>query len=298
MIDKIYAFGTSHTAGGGFEFNTTDDKPNPNIYKKFIDSENHFDYSFPSILSRMIDIPVENHAKQGYGWERVTRKIFEVISREDFKSDSSLFLIECSSFDRQEFWNNLINDYVIVNSHPNEMHEVETISIANDYFYQSNEMSDMIHGLKPDFSKFLHTTSNVDKLIEKLQINFLFLISFLEKNNIRYYLTNGDIPLPPQLQKFTNHHNKILSYQLYDFKKKEQRTVENWVEEASFFEITITHESTQKVKDNHQGYSVSEFIAETIYNRMINDTLISGQLKEIDFVKKWNDIKNRLRSVL
>ena len=74
MIKKIYAFGTSHTAGGGFEFNTlTNNYRNPEVYKKIIKSQNHYDFSYPNMLGKLLDIKVENRAKQGYGYEKVSR---------------------------------------------------------------------------------------------------------------------------------------------------------------------------------------------------------------------------------
>ena len=64
MIEKIYAFGTSHTAGGGFEFNVSDRyRNNPNLYKKIFDTEDHFDFSYPNILGRMINVEVVNFSQ-------------------------------------------------------------------------------------------------------------------------------------------------------------------------------------------------------------------------------------------
>ena len=139
MIKKIYAFGTSHTAGGGFEYNT--DRPNPSIYKRILDSENHFDYSYPSILGRMLGIDIINHAKQGFGYERVNRKILEVISDESFNKDESLFLIEVSYHDRKEWYIKDLDKYLITNF---SARKIDELSHSTDYHYEDRKTCEII----------------------------------------------------------------------------------------------------------------------------------------------------------
>lgn len=292
MINKIYAFGTSHTAGGGFEFNTNNESPNPSIYKKIVNSENHFDFSYPSILSNLTNIEVDNRAKQGYGWEKVTREIYDVINHVNFNQSESLFLIECSSFDRQEYWLNDLNDFIIINCNPNDNHKPDTISIANDYHYQTDSIRDKITELTPLFSNLLNETSNIEVIINKLQTNFLFLTNFLDNNNIKYYLTNGDIPLHPNIARFSQHDKNILQYKLYDFTNNEEIILPNWVDTVYAARLTILDESNGIIKDDHQGYSVSQTIAETIFNRMIDDKLINDIPISLNFLKNWNTTKN------
>jgi len=298
MIKKIYAFGTSHSCGGGFEFNTFNSSPNPDIYKKIINSENHFDFSYPSILSKLTNIEVDNRAKQGYGYERVTRQIFDVVNDDLFDKDTSLFLIEISDWDRQEFWFNRINDYVIVNSHPMEMQDANNISIANDYHYQSYEVGNEIKNNKELFDRFIQYTSNIDNLIEKLQINFLFLVNFLENQKIKYLLTNGDVVLPINSENLTNHRDNILKYNLHDFTDNKTKIVTNWVDKVFDFKITISDESSQQVKDNHQGYSVSEYIAKTIFNKMVDLNYISMSKIDCNFLNSWKSIKNKINPLM
>lgn len=292
MIKKIYAFGTSHSAGGGFEFNNSmNNSPNPNIYKKIFNSENHYDFSFPSILGRLSDIQVINHAKQGYGYERVNRKIIETISSEDFDKNTSLFLIEVSYWDRKEWFIDNINDYIICNFHPKELEDINNLSYANDYFYEKKSITDEIVDYKKvlnDFLKLTHT--NFDYLRTQLENSFVSMISLLESLGIKYYLTNGDIPLNPNLYKLFNYKDKILEYEFYNFKKDKKIKLQDWTDRMHNLNLTITHESNHIIKDNHQGYSVSYTIAQTIYNKMIDDGYIESNKLDIDFVSNWNSI--------
>lgn len=293
-LKKIYAFGTSHTAGGGFEFDTISDSPNPDIYKKVINSENHFDFSYPSILGNLTNLPVDNRAKQGYGYEKVTREIIDVIGSDSFDKDSSIFLIEVSNWDRQEFYYNDINDYVIINSYDETDITEDEISIAHDYHFQSRDIISKLDNSKSIFTNFLSKTFNKDISIQKLQTNFLFLINLLENNGINYYLTNGDVVLPPAYNPYLNHTDKIIKYELYNRNTNKNIKVNSWVDCVSDFGLTIIDESQNQVKDNHQGLSVSMYVANTIYNKMISDNYIKGESIHSTLKNEWNFIRKKL----
>ena len=281
MIKKIYAFGTSHTAGGGFEYNT--DRTNPSIYKKILDSENHFDYSYPSILGRMLDIDVINHAKQGFGYERVNRKILEVISDESFNKDDSLFLIEVSYHDRKEWYIKDLDKYLITNFSPRKIDE---LSHSTDYHYEDVKTCEIIRDYRNtlvDFYKLTHSDDNY--LIKQVQSSFIYMISLLNNLGIRYYLTNGSIPIEPILEHKLDYSNNIVEYKFGDI------ITSNFV---SVQDILIRDESGGIVDDDHKGYSVNLTIAETIYNKLIDDTYLSKDKIEIDFLKNWNKVRNQL----
>ena len=122
-IKNVHCFGTSFTAGGGFEWETEDGDRRDSIEKMYGNvniPKTQWDYSFPGRLQTLFkdnnqNIKVYNHGKQGYGNERVYRKVFDVILSKDFKKEENLFIIEFSWLNRREFFLNEINDYVICN---------------------------------------------------------------------------------------------------------------------------------------------------------------------------------------
>lgn len=281
MIKKIYAFGTSHTAGGGFEYNT--DRPNPSIYKRILDSENHFDYSYPSILGRMLDIDVINHSKQGFGYERVNRKIIEVISDESFNKDESLFLIEVSYHDRKEWYIKDLDKYLITNF---SARKIDELSHSTDYHYEDRKTCEIIKDYKNtliDFYKLTHSDENY--LIKQVQNSFIYMISLLNNLGIRYYLTNGSVPIEPMLEQKLDYSDNVVEYKFGDTITSDFISVDD---------ILIRDESDGIVDDDHKGYSVNLTIAETIYNKLIDDNYLSKDKLEIDFLKNWNQIRNRL----
>ena len=76
MIKKIYCFGTSHTAGGGFH-----DKNVKNVYKNIVDNPSMETCSWPGIFKTYLDKNIEliNLAECGAGNERIYRLVFDLI---------------------------------------------------------------------------------------------------------------------------------------------------------------------------------------------------------------------------
>ena len=112
MIKKIYCFGTSHSAGGGFH-----DKNVKNVYKNIVDNPSMETCSWPGIFKTYLDknIEVINLAESGAGNERVYRLVFDLITNPKIKNEESLLLIELSTLGRKEFYSNTFKDYVICN---------------------------------------------------------------------------------------------------------------------------------------------------------------------------------------
>jgi hypothetical protein len=284
MIEKIYAFGTSHTAGGGFEFNVSDRyRKNPNLYKKIFDTEDHFDFSYPNILGRMINVEVVNLAKQGFGYERVNRKLIEVVSSPKFNKDSSLVLIEISDWDRKEWYSKEIGKYFITNFGPRS---IDTLSFSTDYHYENKKEAEVISKYQNTLIDFYKITHNdYQYLISKLQESFIFMISFLQRFGVKFYLTNGGLPIEPKFKQQMNYDSNIVEYKFH-------KNVLNFVQDMS--EFNIDKESRGIVSDNHQGVSVNLTIAEHIFNKMIDDKYLLSDKIIIDFNKNWELIQNKL----
>lgn len=292
MIKKIYAFGTSHTAGGGFEF----DKPNgvnPNMYNRIYNSRNHYDFSYPNILGRFLGIETINHAKQGFGYQRVNRKILETISNPSFNKDESLLLIECSNIDRHEFYYKPFEDYISMIVNPNNIQGPKNFPVAKDWNYQTKQEEEHLNIDSPRIFDFFKDITDFDDVLKKNQINLLFMINFLENSNFNYYLTNGDgdLPLSTEHRNYFNE-DKFIKYKLYDFSKNKYEDVFCWTGVCESFKLNIIDETNGIIQDKHQGMATNQHIACTIYNRMIDDGYIDSEYKYSDLKEKFIDIKN------
>ena len=134
MIKYIHCFGTSYTAGGGHEFDATGPSRSLNssrpearkhlenlieVYSKKYPNEEQtlYNCSWPGQLQKLLgeDIQVINHAKSGYGNERMYEITYDIVSKPDFNKDEHLFLYEFSALGRKQLWSNTLNQYIITN---------------------------------------------------------------------------------------------------------------------------------------------------------------------------------------
>ena len=119
-IKYINFYGTSSTAGGGFEFDSLAEGPFIYIRYDKCDEEpkTQFNYSFPGQVKKFIgetNIEVFNFGKQGYGNDRMMRLAYARTKEEKFNKDEHLFLFEFAALGRDEFYFNEIKDYIICN---------------------------------------------------------------------------------------------------------------------------------------------------------------------------------------
>jgi len=106
-LKNIYCFGTSYTAGGGFEFNSLDKRDFLiDIYSKTNIPLEKNNFSYPGQLQYLLNDSIKVHdlGKNGYGNERMYRLIFDITTQPKFDKQSSLFLIEFSDLGRKEFY--------------------------------------------------------------------------------------------------------------------------------------------------------------------------------------------------
>ena len=137
MIKYIHCFGTSYTAGGGHEFNGTTNDRNVNsktsdyvrdliyFYKKKYPNEEQtqFNCSWPGQLQKLVndEIIVLNHAKSGYGNDRmmrITNDIVNDIPNEEFNYWNSFNNYFISYWRKIKFYKNFINNFCFYFSNP------------------------------------------------------------------------------------------------------------------------------------------------------------------------------------
>jgi hypothetical protein len=160
-IKYIHCFGTSYTAGGGFEFDSVSDHRRyflKSIYGHLDENFTQYSFSYPGQLQKLLGkhIKVFNHGKNGYGNELLYRKIYDIVSDYNFNPDENIFLLEISALGRKEFWLNEINDYIIVNYKIDwdNLKFSEVMGIARSYWYDSIEMENLLENNKNLFNMF------------------------------------------------------------------------------------------------------------------------------------------------
>ena len=169
-IKYINCFGTSFTAGGGFEFEGHALQRKAiltKLYSNLENTETQFNFSYPGQLKKLLNnnIQVINHAKNGYGNERIFRQVYEIVSNPNFNKDEHLFIIEYAGWGRKEFWFNPINDYIISNYwfDWDTTKLKDEVNLANSYCYDTIEMTHYLEKYEPMFLEFFQHTLKLEK---------------------------------------------------------------------------------------------------------------------------------------
>jgi len=264
MIKKIYCFGTSHTKGAGFHLPQA-----KSIYKNVVKYPSMETCSWPGILKTYVDdIEVINLSEAGAGNERMYRLVFDLLSDPNFKKEETLLLLEMSSLGRKEYYSNTINDYVICNY-------VSTHPPGNNFdvvwkYYENEKL--LPKHIKKIYADFLVETVNFDDLLQKLQMNLLFFINFLDSHNIKYEFINFDDIFSPNQRNSFDIKLKTVKYNI-----EGEETLCFYNNSKFLFE----HETNGMINDLHQGYWITEITAKTIFNHLVRKKYIEKDIKEI-----------------
>ena len=281
-IKYINCFGTSMTAGGGFELDSSYVNVRLSELYKDVDSPlTQFNFSYPGQLSKLIgnDIKINSYAKNGYGNDRMYRCLYDIVSHPTFNKDEHIFLIEYSGLGRKEYWLNDIQDYIVCNyfydwdtdTLKNEVH------LANSYSYDSNELTKILEKHVSMFLEFTkHTFTIQDEKIKILR-DVEFFNSYLKQNDLNYqYVTSAY-----QLHKLDD----PLTFTFgdgYYFKQSSDFNVF-----SNLNKLSITDETNGIIGDNHNGYISNKITAMSIYNKLVDLKLLTT--KKIDI--NWKELK-------
>lgn len=288
-IKNIHCFGTSFTAGGGFEFESLSNDRRETLssfYRYSNEDLTQYNFSYPGQLQKLLgnDFKVYNHGKNGYGNETIYRKVYDIISNPDFKKEQTIFLIEFSGLGRKEFWSNIINDYIIVNYKINwDTQKYDSISgIANSYWYDSDETHELLLNEYKFFDDFFKKTFDLSSAIIQMDMNIQYLISYIKDNDIKFYIMTEPVSHKTD--------NNILFGDGKYFK------ITNSFTDFSYKnKLRITDETDGGIIDDHNGLVANKIISEIIYNKLIDDFLIERDKIEIDwmFYKNHKKFKNK-----
>jgi hypothetical protein len=246
MIKEIHCFGTSHTAGGGFEFfNKEKSFKLQQIYNEKPFTQ--FNYSYPGQLQRLIGngVSVFNHGKSGYGNERMYRITYDLIMNSKDDLSEKLFIFEFSFLGRKEFYSNTIKDHFIVNYDILE-NDINVRGISQTYFINHNETYKL---LKDKVIPFIKETIEAEAQIQILIMNNRFFVDFLLQNNINFLFATPPYGDYDKLKKhYVQYSDGEYSLNDYYFNNK-------W---------SITNETNDFIKDNHAGLYGNREIAKRI----------------------------------
>lgn len=284
-IKYINCFGTSYTAGGGFEFDG-DKNPLNNLYSGLESPLTQFNFSYPGQLNKVLgeNIKVTNYAKNGYGNDRTFRQIYELVNDKNFNKDEHIFIIEYAGLGRREFWFNPINDYIVSNYWFNfdTLKLKDMVYLANSYGYETKKMSNDLKKYEPLFLEFFKQTLNLKNEIKLNEQNIEFFSSYLNQHKLNYFYTT-DI--------FDSNSGKNFIFGDGEYFKQSN----DFLRFSEYNNLSIKNETAGIDKDLHNGYISNKIVGLTIYNKLVELEFIDSNKIDID----WKELKNfKLKTML
>jgi hypothetical protein len=321
LIKTVYFFGTSHTAGGGFEFNSKlktfnfieaelkeNEEPRGQtlhrIYNELFPNElrTQDNYSFPGQLQllcndRQLDIKVVNISKQGYGNERIYRKFYDLIQENEFDRETSLFVFEFSDLERKEIFYNPLQNHVIINYgavdryfHTNAVKQktknfektCQLSSYAHTYWYETDEDLKILKDDYKFFNDFVNKTFDTKTILNQLNINNINFLNFLKNQNFNFLISETHNLLWKNLSEYYDFIDEHrISYQC-----KDGSILNGFIEYLHKNEHLITYETSYRIADMHPSLKGNKLIAKNIFNECVDRNYIKSEkikLNKSDF---------------
>lgn len=275
-IKYINCFGTSFTAGGGFEFDGYS-KGRCDFLKSFYNIDNEeltqFNFSYPGQLQKISsDFKVINYAKNGYGNDRMFRLTYDLITSENFDSSEHLFLFEFGGIGRREFWYEPIGDFIVMNYWVDyDTKKLKNkVDLAHSYCYDSKEMEDFLEKDELLFLEILSKTFNFDCEIKKYDQDIYFFISYLNFKNINYFIVTS--PIDKKDDRYFTFGDGLF------FKKSD-----DFIKFTNINNLEMDIETNYLYNDKHNGYVSNKLVGQTIYNTLIDRGYLNLDKIEIDY---------------
>jgi hypothetical protein len=272
-IKYLHFFGTSFTAGGGFEWASNKKDYLNNFYGDVDCDKTEFAFSYPGQLQKLLGDKyiVKNWAKSGYGNDRLCRLAYDVINDPSFKTEEHLFLFEFAGLGRKELFFNPLNDYIILNYYSNKSNEPSTY--AKNYIYDTNNDRNILETEDRFFQRYTKLLINERNEVKNIDMMLDFFVSFLTDKKINNIVLSGALPKSAENSIGKNriklgNNSKFIDINYYI---------------TGMYNLTITDETSNGIIDGHFGYYGNKLAAENIYNFLVNDGWINKSKIDIDY---------------
>lgn len=292
MIKKIHCFGTSFTAGGGFEFECVGPRRRESIHKAYAsinEEKKQYWFSYPGRLQRLLpNIDVKNYAKQGYGNERLYRKAFEIITSNFFNPEENLFIFEFSWLGRKEFWLNEFENHIIANYRFEENDKVDGgVALAESYHYDSYEKKNKLDEYQDLFNSFFKATYDAWNQREVVERNLGLFFSFLRENKVKFIVTAVPKICLEKDINYIKENNLNINYRIDDWNLPHRKHYTDEIEIViGQYGWKIDEETDGVWNDFHGGFYFNELVAHLIKNKMIELGHIVGDVVDENILYK------------
>lgn len=243
-MNRLYVNGCSFSCAGGLDIIEVQQ-----LYKdEGILIENHLDFSWPTILSKKLNIDLVNDSVQGGSMNRLIRTTYEHLIKTNLSNDI-FYLLELPPVWRDEIYSTKLKRFV----------NITQGNLNNPEFDRTN-----LHS-KNDFLKIHNNVLNwFDSFLdydienEKTFNNLFGLISLFNMHNIKFYFLENDAWFRLKFEKLG------IEFPYIDF-------VQGF--NHSFIHNNLTIEDEIKYSDGHAGIKGNNYAAERIYDYLIKNNI-------------------------
>lgn len=287
MIKYIDCYGTSYTAGGGFEWGSRDESRNEllkNYYSNVKLPKRQFEFSWPGHLSRLLksngyDIKVNNYAKSGFGNEYMVRKVIEQISNPTFKKEEHLLMLEFSGLGRKELYSRKLKSHVVFNYSAGDIYNTDNWDVAKHYFYHSpSEISTLLEH-REKVINFYEDFLDEDQLGWEVCRNNMMFVNMLILHNINFVFTTP--PLFAEINPMTSYMTYLTEIDMekkypskyhfcFDREKKEYDFVKYYHDAG----LSIENETNGGFQDGHLSLKGADIISNIFYEQLKEKQII------------------------
>lgn len=285
MLKYVNIFGTSFSNGGGLEFHKKSYLKE--IYSPLnIPLEKNLFKPAGILQKKLPGIQVINYAKDGFGNERIYRKIFDIISNEDFKPEEHLFVIEFSDLGRKEVYSPKDKKHGIINYNFDKKGITENgHSFDYDFGFTHPQSSENLYKITKKWIDFKNSEYDFQNELQKVYVSIIGIISYLSVMKTNFIISHpSDV-----ITTYTNHFFKKFYYNILNI---ENKNLFIWLRDKNY---CLIDETKGKVNDRHFGYGANKIIAATIFNKMIQMQLIKETPIPLHYlIKDAQEIKTKI----
>jgi hypothetical protein len=267
-INKIVCFGTSFTAGGGYYFNSKD-MEEEKYYYEYYNSLNEFpktmfNYSYPGQLKKLFNnnVQIENLGKCGYGNDRTSRLIFDLVENEVDLSQY-LFLIEFAYMGREELYSNTLNSYVVHNYHINDDLSYDKGTLAKNHKYDTDSENMLLNELSKIIVSYNKNFWNYENQHTKNIRNIIFLVNYLIRNNVNFLVVEG---IHNNLMDYLIKNNNLLEFSPH-LLDGDKYSMNHYIEDNK---LKISDVTNGIIEDYHASLEGNKLIASKIHEHLLN----------------------------
>ena len=246
MFNKIYANGCSFTKAGGLDQPYIRQK-----YKKILNIElspNFIQYAYPNIISKKLNVPIINEAESGSSINRLIRKTYEYVYKNQSTILETLFILELPTMWRDEIYSNYLDRTMNIN-----LSIIESDNVMNE---------ELLKNLQSYFYNFV----NIEFDYKKTMNNLLGLMYFLKHNNLNVILLDN---CSFELFLKNNYPKHDLNFVPFDNKLMHEWFAQNKLKINDELGIDI---------DGHAGIGGNEKIAEIVLDYLNDNKIYSKNI--------------------